>query len=191
MVVEPDLLSHRAALHHAARTVLNGGDVHAEPLVAVDIAVVQAVDLMLHEGVLGLPGVVDDKLLHHGGEAANNRAGGLVPAAVPVALTVAVAVPVCPLPPELLPPLPLPKSPFSSVPDGGVLATPLLPRALYLGFTLTVPLSSHPSSFNNTVSVSRKSRDAILRPETPLSIDISLFAISMFPFKSICAVNPL
>ena len=43
---------------------------------------------MLHKRVLSLPGVVDDKLLHHGGEAANNRAGGLVPAAVPVALAV-------------------------------------------------------------------------------------------------------
>lgn len=91
VVVQPDLLAHRAALHHAARAVLNGGDVHTEPLVAVDIAVVQAVDLMLHKRVLSLPGVVDDKLLDHGGEAANNRAGGLVPAAVPVPVALAAA----------------------------------------------------------------------------------------------------
>ena len=82
VVVEPHLLAHGAALHDMARAIGDGTNVDGQPLVAVDIAVVQAVDLMLHEGVLGLPGVVDDKLLHHGGEAANNRAGGLVPAAV-------------------------------------------------------------------------------------------------------------
>ena len=58
VVVQPDLLSHGAALHHMARTVGDGTDIDAEPLIAVDIAVIQAVDLMLHQGLEGLGVVV-------------------------------------------------------------------------------------------------------------------------------------
>jgi len=47
---------------------------------------------VLHQGILGLPGVVDDILLDHAREAAHGCPGGLVALAVAIALTIAVAM---------------------------------------------------------------------------------------------------
>ena len=62
MVVQPDVI----AVLHDAHGVVDGGDIHAQPVVAVDVLVVQTVDLMLHQGLEGLGVVVHDKVFHNG-----------------------------------------------------------------------------------------------------------------------------
>ncbi len=57
---------------------VDGGDIHAQPVVAVDVLVIQAVDLMLRLGLEGLGVVVHDEVLDHG--------AGLVRASIPIAL---------------------------------------------------------------------------------------------------------
>ena len=74
MVVQPDVV----AVLHDTHGVVDGGDIHAQPVIAIDVLVIQAVDLMLHQGLEGLGVVVHDKVFHNG--------AGLVDAAVAVAV---------------------------------------------------------------------------------------------------------
>lgn len=61
-------------------------------LVAVDIAVGEAVGLLLHQGLVVLAGEVHHELLHHGGGLVHVAAGGLVLRAVAVARVVDVEI---------------------------------------------------------------------------------------------------
>ena len=82
VVVQADLVP---VLNQVARAGFHPGDIHAQPVVAVHIAIIQAVDLMLHQRLEGGAGVVHHELLHHGAEAGYQAAGGLVAAAVAAA----------------------------------------------------------------------------------------------------------
>lgn len=62
MVVQPDVV---AVLNELAG-VVDGRDIHAQPVVAVDVLVIQTIDLMLHQGLDGLGVVVHHKVLDHG-----------------------------------------------------------------------------------------------------------------------------
>lgn len=74
------------AVQQGCGAVLNALDDHdGEPgLVAVDVAVGEAVDLLLHQGLVVLPGEVHHELLDSGGGLLHVAAGGLVLVAVVV-----------------------------------------------------------------------------------------------------------
>ena len=80
-------------VEHCGAAVLNALDHDAQPgLVAVDVPVIQAVDLVLHQGLVGLGGEVHHELLDHRARLFHVAAGGLV--LVAVAVPVVAVVPV-------------------------------------------------------------------------------------------------
>ncbi len=67
------------AVQQGGGAVLNALDHHGEAgLVAVDVAVGEAVDLLLHQRLVVLPGEVHHELLDNGGALLHVATGGLV-----------------------------------------------------------------------------------------------------------------
>ena len=81
------------AVQQGGGAVLNALDHDGEPgLVTVDVAVGEAVDLLLHQGLVVLAGDVYHELLDNGGGFLRIAAGRLVLVAIAVALVAVVAV---------------------------------------------------------------------------------------------------
>lgn len=82
MIVQPDMI---AVFNDVAGAGGHTLDVNAQAIIAVDIAVIEAVDLILHQRLEGFAGIIDHELLDHG-------RGAYIPVASAIAAITALAL---------------------------------------------------------------------------------------------------